>query len=338
MLVLNNKQVAELLTYDRCIEAMRQVMKAVSAGEAVQPMRQMMRLPQKNAIMGWMPGFATFDDSTCSEVSTEALGVKLISVFPVEGIKGRTTHQGVVVLFDSEQGGIKGVLEAGEITAIRTPCATAVATMALARKDSKTLAILGSGEQARGHLQALLGTVKLEKIVIWSPTPERAQALKSAQPDAVRHMIEIADSAEQAVAGADIVCTTTSAAEPILKYRWLKPGAHVNLLGSSVPFTAEVDIETVSRSRFFVDHKETVRAQGGEYLRAIKVAAINDDHIEAEVGEVLLGQNPGRRSNDEITVYKSVGIVAYDLAAAALVYEQAIARNIGKAVSLLATP
>jgi len=338
MLVLNNKQVAELLTYDRCIESMRQVMKAVSAGEAVQPMRQMIRLPQKSAMMGWMPGFATLDDSANSEVSTEALGVKLISVFPVEGVKGRTAHQGVVVLFDSEQGGIKGVLEAGEITAIRTPCATAVATKALARKDSKTLAILGSGEQARGHLEALLSVVKLEKIVIWSQTPERAQALKNSQPDAIRNIIEIADSVELAVAGADIVCTTTSAAEPILKYRWLKPGAHVNVVGSSVPFTSEVDIETVSQSRFFVDHKETVRTQGGEYLRAIEAAAIDEDHIEAEVGEVLSGENPGRRANDEITVYKSVGIVAYDLAAAALVYEQASARNIGKPVSLLATP
>jgi len=228
------------------------------------------------------------------------------------------------------------IIEAGEITAIRTPCATAVATRALARKNAKTLAILGSGEQAKGHLHTISSSFELEKITLWSKTSKRAQALKEAQPEALRSIIEVVDSVEQAVADADIVCTTTAAPEPILKYRWLKPGAHVNSVGSSVPFTSEIDVETVSKSSYFVDHRETIQTQGGEYLRALKAEAIDSNHIKAEVGEVLLGKHPGRTSDDEITVYKSVGIAAYDLAAAQLIYEQAKARNIGEEIDLIA--
>jgi len=335
MLVLNNKQVKSLLSYELCIDEMQKVMMSVSQGNAIQPMRNAIHLPDRPALMGGMYGYAKLDEPSVDSGSVAALGVKLISVFPVPGEQGRTRHDGAVIMFDSDKGGIKAIIEAGEVTAIRTPCATAAATKALARQDSKTLAILGSGEQAKGHLKAISQCFDLEKVYIWSKTPGRAQAFKESQPEELRNMIEVMNSVEEAVANADIVCTTTSAADPILEYRWLKPGAHVNSIGSSMPSQSEIDIETVSQSSYFVDHKETIKIQGGEYQRALKAQAISENHIKAEVGEVLLGNHPGRTSNDEITVYKSVGIVAYDLAAAQLVYGQAIKNGLGENIELL---
>lgn len=332
MLVLNKNQVEQLLPEPLCMEVVTEVMKAVSRGDAIQPMRQMIHMPDDPGMMGWMPGYVGSNDAS----SVHALGMKLVSIFPVEGAAGRSAHQGLCILFNTKTGLVDALIEAGSITAIRTPCATAVATRALARENAKSLTILGPGEQGRGHLSVLAGIYDFERICVWGVNQETTQKFAASWTQSLGVSVDVAASVEEAVADADIVCTTTAAPEPILQYQWLKPGAHVNVIGSSVPFTSEIDIETVSQSSYFVDHRETVQVQGGDYLRALKAGAINEDHIEAEVGEVLLGQHPGRKSENEITVYKSVGIVAYDLAAAQAVYNEACLKNSGQAISLFA--
>lgn len=281
-------------------------------------------------MMGWMPGYADL------EGRGPVLGQKLVSVFPVAGQAGRTVHRGIVTLFDTTDGHVRAQIEAGAVTSIRTPSASGVATNALARPDATNLAILGSGEQAAGHLEVMTRVRAIDRVVVWSLHPENAADF--VRREGAKHDVELvaAQSVEEAVAAADVVCTATSAVDPVLRYEWLKPGAHLNVIGSSLPSTSEVDVETVVRSSFFVDHRETIEEQGGEYRRALAEGAVSEGHIRAELGEVLSGRHPGRTSAEEVTLYKSVGIVAFDLAAAAAVYDAALEQGVGVSVDLQA--
>lgn len=315
MLVISDLHVKELLSLEVCMDAIRECLKAVSGERAIQPMRQMFRLPNVQGVLGWMPG--------CIDSAEEqtALGFKLMSVVPVS--EQRTVHNGIVVLFDELSGQVVAIVEAGSLTSIRTPAASAVATDLLARADSSRLAILGAGHQAGGHLQAITRVRDIDDIRVWSPNSGSAEAFAAEVISRYGVKTTACSTVEETVSDADIICTATSAADPILKYEWIAPGAHINAIGSSVPMTAEIDNETVARTSFFVDHKETVKVQGGEFLRALEAGVIDDNHIRAEIGEILLGRHPGRSSENEITLYKSVGIVAYDLAAAQAVYQAA---------------
>jgi len=329
MLVINDQEVRELLDYELCMKVIVAVFKAVSSGEAIQPLRQMIKLPDVQGVMGWMPGRVRWSDSE------SALGVKLIAVMPVEGQARRTTHHGVVVLFDEIKGDIIAVLEAGEITAIRTSAASAVATDILARQNSTCLAILGSGLQAEKHIEAVLQVRSIKEVKVWNLNARNAELFSRDCSEKYKIDVSAVESVEDAVTGADIVCTTTAAQDPILKYQWLDPGTHVNVIGSSIPTTAEIDVATVSNARFFVDHRNTVEMQGGEFQRALKSGAIAKDHIQAEIGEILLKKDPGRQSENEITVYKSVGIVACDLVAAYVTFKLAQEKKVGTEVALL---
>ena len=214
------------------------------------------------------------------------------------------------------------MLDAGEITAIRTAAASAVATDALARKESRRLALLGYGEQAQTHARAISKIRNLESIVVWGRSPERAQAFARTMQAELSIPVSAAGDVQAAVFEADIICTVTSASEPILKGAWVRPGTHLNLVGSSYAGPSEVDNDLVVRSRFIADSREGVLNQGAEFLRAKKAGLIGDDHIVAEIGEVLAGEIPGRRSPDEITVYKSLGHIVQDLASAWALYSQ----------------
>lgn len=329
MLLINDDDVRELLSYDLCMQAIRKALIAVSNEKAVQPMRQMIRVPGGNGIMGWMPGYAEMNEGQ------GALGLKLISVFPLKNQPTRSSHQGVVLLYDDQDGTMAAMIEAGEITAIRTPAASAVATDALARKDARTLAILGSGHQAKGHLAALLLVRNFDRIIVWDINEANAQDFAKNHGQLHECKIEVASSVRHAVRDADVICTTTAAPEPILEYGWIKPGAHVNVIGSSIPMTSEIDIDTVAKTSFFVDHRETIEVQGGDYRRALQAGAISPGHIKGEIGEILSGHNAGRVSDNEITVYKSVGIVAYDLVAAHATCEAAKAQGKGLEFKLM---
>jgi len=237
-----------------------------------------------------------------------------------------------VLLFEAEHGCPVALLDAAGITAIRTAAASGLATRLLARPEAGDLALLGAGEQARSHLEAMLAVRALRRIRVWARDSYKAAAF--AKAEGARHQISIETSAtaREAVAGADIICTVTKAREPILLGEWLAPGAHLNVVGSSIASTAEIDTPAVVRSRFFVDYRDSTRNEGGEYLRALKSGAITADHILAEIGEVANGSKIGRRSASDVTLYKSLGIAPQDLASAHYVLDKARAAGVGQVI------
>ncbi|MGJ5815631.1 ornithine cyclodeaminase family protein [Paludibaculum fermentans] len=310
MRFIDREEVARRLTYPLCIPIVREAMIAFSRGETIQHLRSILTL-SPGRLFGIMPGAMGAD---------AAFGAKLISVFHGNAALGRQSHQGVVVLFDPVTGAPVCVVHAGELTAIRTAAASAVATDALARPDACRLAILGTGEQAGTHIRAIAEVRMLESIRIWGRSLERATALAE-RTEAACPVLPAA-SVEEAVADADIVCTVTSSAEPILLGRWLRPGTHVNVVGSSHAGPVEVDNDLVVRSRFIADSREGVLQQGAEFLQAKRAGLIGDEHVVGEIGQVLAGTLPGRQSADKVTVYKSLGHVVQDLATAWALYTQ----------------
>jgi ornithine cyclodeaminase len=312
MRFIDREEVARRLTYEMCIPIVRQAMIALSRGETKQLLRSIIPLSE-GRLFGIMPG---------AMGAHEPFGAKLISVFHGNFTRGIQSHQGLVILFDPETGAPVCALDAGEITAIRTAAASAVATDALARKDARRLALLGYGEQAATHARAIGKIRDLESIVVWGRSTERAHAFAKRMQVELAVPVAAAESAREAVAEADIVCTVTSATEPILKGEWVRPGAHLNLVGSGYAGPAEVDNDLVVRSRFIADSREGVLHQGAEFLRAKAAGLVGDEHIVAEIGEVLAGEIEGRRSAHEITVYKSLGHVVQDLASAWALYSQ----------------
>jgi ornithine cyclodeaminase len=312
MRFIDRDEVARRLTYDRCIPIVRAAMIAFSHGKTRQLLRSIIPLADGH-LFGIMPGALGAD---------APFGAKLISIYPENFAKGGQSHKGLVILFEPESGAPVAVVHAGEITAIRTAAASAVATDALARRDAHRLAILGYGEQAATHARAIGKVRRLTAITVWGRSPDRARDFARRMEAELGLPVREAASAKAAVAYADIVCTVTGAAEPILLGKWLRPGTHVNLVGSSRAGPAEVDNDVVIRARFIADSREGVLAQGAEFLRAKAAGLIGDDHIVAEIGQVLAGDMPGRRTDNEITVYKSLGHVVQDLAAAWALYAE----------------
>jgi len=312
MRFIDREEVARRLTYEMCIPIVRQAMMAFSAGETKQLLRSIIPLSE-GRLFGVMPG---------AMGAHGPFGAKLISLFHENFHRGMQSHQGLVILFDAENGAPVCAVHAGEITAIRTAAASAVATDALARKDARHLALLGYGEQAQTHARAMARVRKIESVAVWGRSPERARAFAERMQAELGVPVTAAENAKQAVAEADMVCTVTSASEPIVKGEWIGAGTHVNVVGSSYAGPAEVDNELVARSRFFVDSRESVLQQGAEFLRAKAAGLVDDSHIAGEIGELLAGRIEGRRSETEITVYKSLGHVVQDLATAWALYAQ----------------
>ena len=312
MRFIDREEVSRRLTYEVCIPIVRRAMIAFSKGETRQLLRSIIPLSEER-FFAIMPG----------AMGTHApFGAKLISVFQQNFARGIQSHQGLVVLFDPESGAPVCVLHAGEITAIRTASASAVATDLLARKDARRMTLLGYGEQAATHARAIRKVRSLESIVVWGRSPERADAFAKRMQKELGVPVTPAPNVQEAVAEADIICTVTAAAEPILKGAWVRSGTHLNLVGSGFAGPSEVDSDLVVRSRFIVDSREGVLHQGAEFLRAKEAGLVGDEHIVAEIGQVLAGDIEGRRSVDEITVYKSLGHVIQDLASAWALYSQ----------------
>ncbi|MBI1199193.1 MAG: ornithine cyclodeaminase family protein [Phenylobacterium sp.] len=322
MIVIGREDVRARLTWDVAIPLVREAMIALSRGETRQTLRSIIDLDAGRAF-GVMPG---------AMGPGRVFGAKLISVYPENFAKGRQSHQGFVALFDPESGEVAAIVHAGEITAIRTAAASAAATDALARADAGVLAILGYGEQAREHAHALARVRPLAEIRVWGRSAERAAAFAAEAGAALDLPTHAAPTARDAVSGADIVCTTTAAAEPILLGEWLSEGTHVNLVGSSRAGPVECDEALVARSRFFADHAAGVRAQGAEFIKALERGAVGPDHLLGEIGEVFDGRLPGRVSASDVTVYKSLGSIVQDLASAWTLYEQALGGGFGTRV------
>lgn len=314
MLLIDEHEVRRRLTYTKCIPLIRDAMAAFSAGGTHQLLRSILTVGQGH-LFGVMPGGLG---------EAQPFGAKLVSVYAENFSLGRPSHQGVVVLFDPETGAPICVAHAGAITAIRTAAASAVATDALARPDARRLAVLGYGEQAMTHIRAISHVRPLSGVRVWGRSPERARAFAKRMSDETGLQVVASESVEAAVDGADIVCTVTSASEPILESRWVADGTHINLVGSSFAGPAEADNALVARARFIVDSREGVLAQGAEFLRAKAAGVIDDDHIAAEIGAVLSGAVEGRQTAEQVTVYKSLGHVVQDLAAAVALWRDAL--------------
>lgn len=313
MRMLDGDFVWKHLTYERCIPLMREAMTAFSSGETLQHLRSILDLGD-GRLFGIMPG---------AMGSRAVFGAKLVSVFPDNFAKGISSHQGVVILFEPDAGAPVCVVDASSVTAIRTAAASAAATDALARPEASRLALLGYGEQAHTHAHAISHVRELTSIRIWGRAAERAQGFADRLQGELKCDAAASPSVEEAVRDADIICTVTAAKEPVLEGKWVSPGAHVNVVGSSHAGPVEVDNELVRISRFIADSKESVAAQGAEFLRARKAGLVDDSHIVAEIGEVFAGKAEGRRTAEEITVYKSLGHVVQDLASAWMLYQTA---------------
>ena len=330
MKIITEAQVEAHLSTPDCIDAMRRAMIAVSKGETHLPIRQFMPVSGAPGKMAIMPGVVggPQDAPWC-------FGIKLVCKYEREPDSPYGTHVGMVLVFDAEKGLPLAMIEGSSLTAIRTAAASAMATDLLARKDASKLLVLGCGEQALRHIRSMRAVRNIDSVSVWGRNKERSIAFAKSVGEQENIMIEVIDNLQEAAGAADLICTTTSAKEPILKGEWLSHGVHVNLVGSAIPTTAEADDACVSRSRFFVDYRPAAMAAAGELLNAIKSGAVAETHIAAEIGEVAMNSASGRTSEDDITVYKSLGVSAQDLAAAHILYEKASAEGFGLDVNMM---
>jgi alanine dehydrogenase len=329
VLVLNGEEVTRLLPMRDCIQVMREALAALARGEALVPLRMVMRVPGVSGFLGLMPGYIS-----PREGRDGALGLKAVSVFPGNAIRGIDTHQGAVLLFEADTGRLSALMDGGAITAIRTAAVSGLATDLLARRDASELAILGAGVQARTHLEAIAAVRTLKRARIWSRNPERASTLATEQQSHFGFPVEAAANAEAAVRDADIIATVTASPEPVLQRGWLKEGAHINAVGSSIPTSREIDTATMAAARLFVDRRESALAEAGDLLIPMLEGAVKGDHVQAELGEVITGKSPGRRSPRDLTLFKSLGLAVEDVASAAFVVRRARETGTGQTVTM----
>jgi ornithine cyclodeaminase len=327
--VLSEKDVHALLPMRECIDLMAKALAALARGEAYVPLRMVVRLPDGSGLMAMMPGYLA-----SSQDGPAALGFKAVSIFPANAQRGLDTHQGAVVLLEGDTGRLKAVMDGAAVTAIRTAAVSAVATDRLARPDAAVHAILGAGVQAGTHLEAVSEVRRIQQVRIWNRNPERAKQLAAEQGKKHRIPIEVVSTAEAAVREADIISTVTASPEPVLAHQWLKPGAHINAVGSSIPTTRELDSATVKAARVFVDRRESALNEAGDLLIPMREGIINANHIVAELGEVVNGSSPGRRSAQELTVFKSLGLAVEDVASAAFIVRRALETGAGARAQL----
>lgn len=313
-IIINQDDVAALLSMGACIDAMEGVLRGLELGECELPLRQIMWLPGRVGALGLMPSYWS---------AAATIGLKAVTYFPGNEGTSLDSHQGAVLLYDATCGRLVAMVDATSITAIRTAAVSAVATKLLARDDAATLAIIGSGVQASMHLDAMLLCRRIEHVRVCSKTPARASAFAAAHGGRPGVTVESTASVEAAVRDADIICTTTSSSEPVLMGDWLRPGMHINAVGSSTASARELDARAVARCRLFVDRRASAVAEAGDVVLAKADGAIGDDHILGEIGEVLEGKTAGRTARDDMTLFKSVGLAVEDLAAAVCVVEEA---------------
>jgi len=312
--VLDERDVRRLLPMAECIDAMTAALAALARGEVHNPLRFVVRPPDEPSLMGLMPAHRGGGAPLWS--------LKALTIVPGNSARGLDSHQGFVALFDGETGEPRALLNAGTITAVRTAAVSAVATRLLAREDVRTLAVLGTGTQARSHLEAMHAVRDFERTLVWSASGRSLDGAESVP------------TAEEAVREADVLCTVTASREPVIRREWLKPGVHVNAVGSSIPAARELDTATMVAASLYVDRRESTLNEAGDFLFPQREGAISPDHIRAELGELVLATAPGRTSPEEITVFKSLGLAVEDLAAAEHVLARAEAEDAGTVVEL----
>lgn len=313
--VVGHREVFELLPMAECVEVMADAFRTLGEGQAVLPQRQVLRLPDGRGALGLMPSWLG--------ASFSALGAKVVSVFPGNAASRYESHQGAVLLFETGNGRLLAIVDAGAITAIRTAAVSALATRLLAREGAADLAILGVGTQAAMHLVAMQAVRPIRRVRVWSRDADHARRFADHAAGRCGPTVEAAATARDAVAGADLVCTVTGATAPILQGGWLAAGTHVNAVGASVPPFRELDTAAVARSSLFVDRRESALAEADDVRIPLREKAIGEEHIRGELADLVLGRVEGRTDAGGITLFKSVGLAVEDLAAAHYVYERA---------------
>ena len=321
ILVLDNQQIKELLPMTECIELMADALAALARGEVYQPLRTIIRPPEARGLLGLMPAYRAGEAG--------AFGLKAICVFPENPGKGKDAHQGAVMLFSRETGELLALMNASEITAIRTAAVSAVATRLLAREDAQQLGIIGAGVQARTHLAALAAVRSIRRARVSCRNVRHAEQLaRELQPE-FSFPIEPVQTNEEALRQADLIVTATSSLEPVLKRDWISPGAHLNAIGTHSPNSREIDSATMAAARIFTDRRESALNESGDYLLAAKEGVVTPESILGEIGELLIGTKSGRTSSTDITLFKSLGLAVEDVVTADYLYRKARAHEAG---------
>ncbi len=320
ILLVNQSEVAKWLPMRECIDVMAGAFKMLASGNTLLPLRPIMWLPERVGALAMMPAYMK---------DINAMGLKVLALFPGNHGTQYDSHQGAVLLCEATHGCLLAIMDATAITAIRTAAVSGLATQLLAREDADELAILGTGTQARTHLEAMLLVRKITRVRVWSRKAEHAQ--KFVEHESLRYQIKIdaVATAREAILDADIICTTTAAKEPVVLGEWLKPGAHINAVGACTPNTRELDTNAILKSHLIVDRRESALHEAGDFIIPQNEGALDDTHIRGELGEVLLGQIYGRIAPEQITLFKSLGLAIEDLAAAQYIYTKMTAQGAG---------
>lgn len=325
MLILSEKEIQSLVDIEELTQALERAHIQYSTGKAVMPVRLVVPLPEIKGRITSMPGYLGED---------KALGMKVVTYFPENPQRGLPIILATIMLYSAETGKLVALMDGAYITAIRTACASVMAARALANPETPLMAILGAGVQARAQIRALTQTRQISEIRVYDVVEASARRLKEELEKEVGVKIKTVESPLEAVRNADLIVTVTTATEPILRADWLKPGVHINAIGSHRPDLREIDATTLARSKIVVDSREAIMAECGDILLAIKEKAITASSVQAEIGEVLAGKKPGRTSPDERTLYKAVGIAIQDVATASLIYHKALQQKVGTHVEI----
>lgn len=314
VLLLSHDEVNALLPMKACIPLMHGALVSLAKGLVHQPLRTIVRPPDAAGFMGLMPAYSSGANS--------AFGLKAICIFPGNAARGKDSHQGAVLLFSADTGELMAIINASAVTTVRTAAVSGVATHALSREDAGDLAVIGAGVQARSHIEAMSHVRRIRRCRVASRSFENALKLAEELKGTYTFPIEAVETVEAALRGADLIVTATNSAEALVRREWLSEGAHVNAVGSCTPSTRELDAATMAAASLFVDSVESTINEAGDYLRAVEDGAIGPEHIRAELGDILNRTKPGRTSDDEITLFKSLGLAVEDLAAAEYLYRK----------------
>ena len=324
LLILNHHEVETLLPMRECIAVMEEAFAALARGDFYQPLRTIAKPENVKGVMALMPTFRSG--------ASPLFGLKAICVFPGNAAIGKDAHQGGVLLFSGETGELLALVNASAITSIRTAAVSGLATRLLSNPDASELAIIGSGVQARSHLEAMACVRSLRRARVASLHFERAQAFVADVQTRCDFPVEAVAKPEDAVRDADLIVTATIARDPVLKLEWISPGAHINAVGTYSPKAREIDGATMAAASLFVDRRESAINEAGDYILAVKEGSITSAHIRAELADLLNATHAGRTSSTEITIFKSLGLAIEDLAAAAYVYQKAADQKLGKSI------
>lgn len=323
--LLNEAQVKNLLPMSDLIQAMEDALARFSAGDVLQPVRTVLSVGPTKAFFGLMPAYMP---------QPSRLGAKLVTVFNGNEARGLPSHLATILLLDPDTGALQAILDGRYITEARTAAVSAVSARHLALAGASTLAIIGTGVQARSHLEALVEVRTLSDIRVWSPRPASRERFVAEMAGHAGGRLRAMETAEAAVRDADIVVLATSSATPVIDNAWVRPGAHVISVGACRPDQREMDAALVARARLYVDSRAAALVESGDIVMSIADGLINEQHIVGELGDVVLGRARGRQADADVTVFKSLGMAVEDVVAADLVLRRATEQGAGTELTL----